>query len=235
MSLAITTYNRTLMTVESFEKVLNDDRISEIVIVDDCSNREILNDLSIIIARMDDKKDKVKLFVNYENIGMSRNKAKAISLCKEDFAIIFDSDNVLISEYLDAFEKVYNKFKYSKNTIFMPSGALPKFDYSEFKGCTIDKYNVNSFIDIGLFGCLINTCNYIVPVKSYAQVYCHNPEMKETDTAWFNYLWLKNGNLFYVVPDMVYNHLVHDGSGFMENLDYNMQKSKEITEMIKNI
>jgi hypothetical protein len=81
----------------------------------------------------------------------------------------------------------------------------------------------------------MNTCNYLVNREEYLKIYQHNPEMKGTDTIWFNYLWLKAGNSFYVVPGMEYYHRVWEGSGFLADCDYNMKRAKEVKELIKQL
>ena len=43
LSLCITNHNRDKMLIESFQQVLNDDRVSEIVIVDDYSEDRYYN------------------------------------------------------------------------------------------------------------------------------------------------------------------------------------------------
>lgn len=56
--------------------------------------------------------------------------------------------------------------------------------------------------------------------------------MKGSDTIWMGYLWLKAGNSLYVVPGMYYFHRIHSGSGFAENMEYNMSKSEEVKKKI---
>jgi len=62
ITLSITTYNRSELVTESFDKVITDDRISEIIIVDDFSSIEIFNDLKNRIDNL--KNSKIKLETN---------------------------------------------------------------------------------------------------------------------------------------------------------------------------
>jgi len=226
ISLCITNYNRYEMLLESFAQVLNDDRISEIVIVDDCSEYEAYFKIALAIKEM----SKVRLYRNDVNLGMSLNKKRAVELAKSDWCIILDSDNVIGPDYLDALPDYR-----LKNTIYCPSFARPQFDYSHFSRILIDKLSVGAFIDRKAGEPLFNTCNYAVNREEYLKVYRHNPEMKGTDTIWFNYLWLKAGNSFYVVPGMEYYHRVWEGSGFLADCSYNMTKAKEVKELIKQL
>lgn len=227
VSLCITSYNRTTETIKSFEKVLNDERIGEVIISDDCSdtpNYKVLFDLVAALPQ----RNKITLTHNHENLGMSRNKAKAIELASNDYCIIFDSDNIIDKNYLDALYKTHWK----RDVILMPDFARPHFDYRRFKGQSFHRSNIKGLSRKPMFDCLMNTCNYFVHRETYLKVFEQNESIKGTDTIWFNYLWLKDSKSFYVVPNMDYQHAVHDGSGFMKDADYNFAKAEEIKKMI---
>ena len=224
-SLAITNYNRDDMLFQSFTNMLQDERISEVVIVDDDSKEEIYNK----VAKFCEGIPKVVLYRNHINLGMSRNKRKAISLCKNMMAAIWDSDNEMNGGYFDAICNIPMMDK----MIYMPSFAKPSFDYRQFSDMIIDSHNVKEVLKVDMGRCLMNTANYVVPRDRYLEVYEHNPEMKGTDTIWFNYLWLKAGFKFYVVPGMEYFHRQHAGSGFLEDIEYNMKQASIIENKIK--
>ncbi len=224
ISLCITTYNRFEMLMESFAQVLDDDRISEIVIMDDCSDIAIYD--KILAATFD--MPKVRLIRNSENLGMSLNKRKAIEAAKNEWVCIFDSDNVIGPDYLDALDKIG---VLDSTTIYCPSFAKPQFDFRKYEGWHI--LHAGNMMQESMGECFFNCCNYLVNRDEYLKVYQHNPAMKGTDTIWFNYLWLKAGNSFYVVPGMEYMHRVWDGSGFLQDVHYNMKQAKEIKELIK--
>lgn len=78
----------------------------------------------------------------------------------------------------------------------------------------------------------MNTANYVVNKSEYVRVWEENDTVRSADTIWMNYLWLKSGNAFYVVPEMQYTHRVHAGSGFLQELDANMIKAEEIKKLI---
>lgn len=229
ISLCITTYNRVDLLLQSFPQVINDDRISEIIIVDDHSDLGIFNKIDFQVREM----PKVRLCRNDENIGMSRNKAKAIGLAENEWCIILDSDNVIDSSYLDAIDKIHPDL--NETTIYCPQFAKPQFDYRKYAGMTITSDNVGRVMAKPMGECLFNTCNYLVNRDQYLNVYDHNPEMKGTDTIWFNYLWLRAGNSFFVVPEMEYAHKVHEGSGFMADVEYNMQMAKKVKQLITTL
>lgn len=236
ISLCLTNYNRTDLLLKSFAKVLNDDRISEIVISDDCSlagNREMA--IKMISDYCGDC-PKINFHINPENLGMSRNKAKAIELASSEYVIILDSDNALGTNYLDALYKM----RWNPDMILMPSFAKPQFNYRVYNEVLIRRGNIKRLIKNqhmygNVFDCLMNTCNYFVHRKAYLEVYEYNQAIKGTDTLYFNYLWLKAGKSFYVVPGMEYDHLVHDESGWLKDAEYNSRKGKEIKKLIMDL
>lgn len=226
LSLAITTHNRPELTIKAFEKVLDDKRINEIVIVDDCSNSANVEKLQNSITHK-----KVRTFFNEENLGMSRNKAKAISLCSNEWVIILDSDNVIDSSYIDSIEKLDLR----KNVIYCPEFARPQFDYREYAGLTFTKDNAKDYVGKRTFDLIANTCNYLVYKKAYGNVYEYSDAIKESDTIYFNYLWLASGGSLHIVPGMQYDHLVHNGSGWILNRKYNIRMADHLKELIRQL
>lgn len=226
ISLCITTYNRFELLIQSFVNLLNDTRIDDIVIVDDYSDDDTYDRVSRSVKDM----GKVRLFRNKENIGMSRNKARAIELATNPWCIIFDSDNVIDGRYLDALPEYL-----APSVIYCPDFAKPQFDYRKYAGQTINADNAGKIMSKPMGECIFNTCNCLVNREEYLRVYEYNPDMKGTDTIWFNYLWLKAGNSLHVVKGMEYMHRVHAGSGFMADVDYNLMQSKEVKKLITSL
>jgi len=226
LSLCITSYNRVDFTLESFSKVYDHPIIDEIIIVDDASDLYLFTQLFNAVAGM----KKVKLFRNQENLNMSRNKSEAISKAKNEWCIIFDSDNILYPEYLDNIPA-----KLNPEVIYMPTFAEPKFDYREYGNIVIDRKNFKENVGKKMFRCAMNTCNYVVNREKYLEVYRYDETVKESDTIWFNYLWFKAGYSFYFVPGMHYYHRMHEGSGWLKNKHENRQKAVEIQRKIKQL
>jgi glycosyltransferase involved in cell wall biosynthesis len=227
LSLCLTNYNRYEMLIESFEHVLHDDRISEVIISDDHSDLTIYNKL---LDRFKNE-PKVKISRNPFNLGMSRNKKRAIELASNEWCILFDSDNVIKPDYLDAI-LIMVLFDHA---IYCPEAALPEFDYRFFAGQTINRKNIHSYLQRPMFDCLLNTCNYVVNREKYLEVYQHDPKIKASDTIHFNYLWLKSGGSFYVVPEMKYFHRVHKGSGFLADTQYNLRQAEQTKNLIMQL
>jgi glycosyltransferase involved in cell wall biosynthesis len=251
LSLCITTYNRYEMTIESFAKVINDPRIDDIVILDDCSadgSGERLRKHFI-------NNDKVNVLFQVINKGMSINKRDAIKHAKNEWCIIFDSDNVIDTDYLDAFYnfcvadggamELFKRISDIEKFIFCPDFAKPTFDYRAYKcgnnstsgwrSGIYRKIECAHEIKNDVFNCLMNTCNYIVNRDFYLATYQYNPEHIASDTIWHNYNHLKAGGHFVVVPDMQYFHRVHDGSGFMQDAAGNMARADKVRKLIQQL
>lgn len=249
LSLCITTYNRYELLKESYAQVSDDPRISEIIIVDDCSTEPGIKEKVNSLAG-----GKVKVFHQAQNRGMSRNKADVISYAANEWCIIFDSDNVIGPSYLDAFFKLFGDGEFISKEwgniapiekfIFCPDFAKPEFDYRDFKignngiGIRSGIYGRRECaheIRNDVFNCLMNTCNYIVNRNHYLATYQHNPKHVASDTIWHNYNHLQAGGMFCVVPGMQYYHRVHKGSGFLQGIDHNMRMQGEVRKMIMQL
>jgi len=231
LTLAITNYNRYDLLLESFSQVIDDPRIDEIIIMDDHSKDEYWNKIKELPALS----PKIKVVRQLENRNMSVNKRDAIFHSKNDWVLIGDSDNIFGKDYLDALEKIWSKPHQPIDTwIYSPSFARPTFDYRKFEDYIFDLTDLPKLNDPSC-NCLFNTCNYVVNREKYLEVWKENKEMRGSDTIWMNYLWLKNEYCFYVVPGMYYFHRIHSGSGFAQEMDYNMKKAEEIKKKILSL
>jgi len=226
------------MVIEAFEKVYDHPLIDEIIIVDDASTEEnwIGLNKAILYADMSVREgSRIKLFRNPVNLGMSRNKAEAVSKAKNEWVILFDSDNILYPEYLDGVQSLLALGLMNKKWIYHPAYAEPDYDFSELP-TLIDKFNAKNLLHLKEFRIFANTCNYIVNRDEYLKVYKYDETIKESDTIHFNYLWLKQGNAFFIIRGMKYFHRRHDGSGWLNgDHKYNMNKAAELQEKIKNL
>lgn len=221
ITLALTNYNRFELLKESFAHIKDDPRISEVLILDDHSEpdvRELVQELS---------SDRVRVIFQAANRGMSLNKRDAIAYSTTDWVLIGDSDNVFKPDYLDALP-----IGMDKQTIYQPSFAWPQFDFRKFEGRTFDQSNIAELVNDSMGNVSMNACNYVVHRDTYLSVFQENPNMKGTDTLWFNYLWLRAGGKFHITKDMHYYHRVHSGSGYMADVSYNMDQSVKLKKMI---
>lgn len=241
ISLCLTSWNRDSMTFDSFRNVLNDDRISEIVIVDDCSDERIYNNLVFMCNAI----DKVKIFRNDVNLGCYHNKRRAVELAQNEWVILFDSDNVLSKEYLDAIFHCHQftitspvgdvKYFWEPTHILQPEWARPHFDFRKFAGSVISKDNVKGYMRQQHFTTMLNAMNFFVNRDEFLKIPHRDSETWTADSIYFNYLWLKAGNKIYVTPGMVYEHLVHNGSHYKANVHKTGNFYKEVENLIMQL
>lgn len=210
ISIAIPTWERTDLLFKSFEKIYDDDRVDEIVIVDDCSSQKTID---LLIEKLQ-YLDKVKLYLNLKNSGCYQNKQNAICFCSNEYLILLDSDNIIDTTYIDA---IY-KEKWLTDTILTPDFAKPHFDFRAFSGLTISKENVSEYIDLPMFETMLNAANYFVNKDNYLKVYDAEVEPMTSDSIFMCYNWLKNGFKIKVVKNMQYFHRVHEGSHYKNNV-----------------
>lgn len=126
LSLAITTYLRYEMTVESFAQVIDDPRIDDIVILDDCSTDGSYEKLRDHFAG----NKKVRVIRQAQNRGMLVNKFHAVGYCKNEWVALIDSDNVIGKSYLDAIFSITvypDLLQLYKDTIYVPEFSKPTF------------------------------------------------------------------------------------------------------------
>lgn len=223
-SLAITTYKRFELTIASFAEVINDERIGEIIVLDDDSQDGSYERLR------DYFKDnpRVKVIRQARNRGMSISKRDAIALCNLPNVIIFDSDNKLRKDYLDALEAT----AIFEDTMYLPVAANPNFDYRKYSGLTITAQNIGHYMRNDMFRCALNTCNCLVNRDFYINAFIQDDTIGCADTINHIYNHLKRNGKLYFVPGMEYFHLVGPQSGFLENADYNIKKAKEVENKI---
>ncbi len=213
ISLCLTTFNRTELLFESFADVIDDERISEIVIVDDFSDP----DCYIKIENKFQDNKKVKIFRNSQNIDCYRNKKEAISAATNEWVIILDSDNILKKQYIDRVEQLWISGLNPK-TIYQPSFAEPHFDFRKYESFLIDKSNIGKYMVDATFSTMLNAMNYFVNREKYIEVWDGSIDPVTSDSIYQNLNWFKAGFNMYVVPGLSYTHRVHDGSHYQHNV-----------------
>ena len=199
ITVAITNFNREQLLYESIEQILDDERISEIVISDDCS------EYGLYCRVVDHYKNypKVKIYRNEKNLDCYLNKHKAVSLATNEWVILFDSDNILTKEFIDTICIYHNP-----NMIYQPSFAKPHFDFTAFEGLLIDRTNVASHMMEHQFQTMLNAANGFFDRESWLKVFDSTVDPVTSDSIYQNYQWLKAGGFIYVVPGLHYEHRV---------------------------
>jgi Glycosyl transferase family 2 len=231
-SLAIPNYNRDNMVIYSFINVLNNEFIDEIVINDDFSNEDIFSNLKILISNLNNSK--IKLFRNEQNLKPYLNKYENVKKCKNEWVIIIDSDNSIDNDYINKL----NNCELKDNIIYCPETPINEhnWSYKNYSNITIDKYYAKNNINDSNFSMFLNTGNYCLNKNKYINIIDSNDKnstLSIIDTLYFSYLWLKD-NQYFIIPELKYNHKVHEGSWFKNNVDVSVDATKIIVEKIKN-
>lgn len=195
--------------LRSFEQVLYDPRIKEVIISDDFSDIDTFARLLDCIEGM----DKVHLYRNEKNLGCYFNKRRAIELATSEYCIILDSDNFVSTKYIDKlFVQEWNPKK-----ILAPVMGFPSLNYTLFAGVTLTKENVNSYLPVGNLLMCLNTFNFFINRSEYLRLFDDSIEPWTSDSIWFNYCWLAGGNSFHIVDGLSYHHEIHSGSHYQEH------------------
>ena len=221
ISLVIPTFNRTDFVIDSFIRVLNNEVIDEIIIVDDSSNYEVYAKLFILVNDLQNKK--VKVFRNKKNLGPLLNKYEAVKRSSNDWCILLDSDNIIGSDYV----KIIEGLKKEDDVLYCPEVLWREvdkkkiaFNYDKFRKLIISKNNAKNYIGTELFETWLNTGNYFFNKNAYLKVIEENKledQLMINDAIYFSYLWLLSGNRMKIVPELMYIHRVHKGSWYKRN------------------
>ena len=210
ISLCLTNFQRTDLLYESYRQLVNDDRITEIVISDDCSSDEVYS----TITWQSKAFSKVKIYRNETNIDCYRNKKRAVELATNDWVIIGDSDNVFTPEYVN---RLFS-FGWNPNILIQPSFAKPHFDFRKYELQIIGSRNIAEFMGDDTFKTMLNAMNYFVNREEFLRVWDGSVDPVTSDSIFQNYNWLKAGNSIYVCPGLEYEHKVHEQSHYRNNV-----------------
>lgn len=225
ISLCLTTWKRSDMIIKAFEKVYNDPRIGEIVISSDADIWHEYHKLEELAV----SHPKIRLQRNETRLKVYGNKHASVKAATHNYCIIFDSDNVIDTHYLD---QIYS-YNWDAKTIFAPDFAKPTFDYRAYNKEKITRKNVSKFIGKRGFDCLLNTMNYFVNRAEYLRVWKPKPNIDGADSIFFNKLWLEAGNNIFVVPGLSYFHSVHNGSFYQSVAKHSEPVAKKIEMELK--
>lgn len=228
ISICIPTYERVGFTIDSIAKVIDDPRISEIIIVDDHSSEDVYHEL------LDHYKNqkKVKLSRNYLNIDCYRNKKNAIQYATNEWCILLDSDNVMGTDYID---RVFAIENWELDCVYMPDFAQPHFDYRKFSGSVITRENIGGYIEDVTFQTALNTANYFVNKSTYLSAFNPDVDPHTSDSIYMTYRFLEQGNKLCIVDGLSYFHRVHQGSHYQNNVHKTGNFHTETLQKLRNL
>lgn len=215
ISICLTNFNRFDLLFDSFKAVVNDERVSEVIISDDCSDYDLYKKIVDRAAKMSEK---IKVSRTDTNIDCFLNKRRAVSLASSEYVILLDSDNRIGVDYLDA---IYSR-GWSSRELFQPEFARPHFDFKKFANHSYNRLNLFSCIKDTTFTTMLNAMNYFVNRDEFLRVLDGSVNPVTSDSIWQNYCWLKAGNSIFVMPGMQYDHKTEkykeEGSHYQKNV-----------------
>lgn len=200
LSVCVTNFNREQLIYECLEQILDDPRVSEVVISDDCS------EYGLYTRVVDHYKvyPKVKIYRNEKNLDCYLNKHKAVSLATNEWVLLIDSDNVFSKEFIDKLFEI----ELHKTIIYQPDFAKPHFDFTEFSGILAHKSCISNLMPQHQFQTLLNANNNFFNREEWLKVFDSTVDPVTSDSIYQNYRWLEAGNSIYVVPGLSYEHRV---------------------------
>lgn len=215
VSVAIPTFNRAGRVLSLVPRLLRDARIGEIVVRDDASAPA---DAARLQAGLAPFAPRVRLARGARNLGAFGNKLAAVADCRNEWAVLLDSDNRIGPDYLDAF---FALPAWSARAVYSPPRARPRFDFRFLAGAVLDLDAAGGLVAgarADALSVFLNTGNYVVPVRAYVERLTPYADRRPAgaDVFFANLAWLRGGGLLVVVPGMDYDHDVHEGSWFLE-------------------
>lgn len=227
ISFCCPTFNRFEFTCECVDSVIDHHKISEVVISDDASTDGSYEKLVNYYGGI----DKVRIFRNERNRDCYVNKKISVELATNKYCLLGDSDNKFSLSFID---KLFEHY-WDRDTLLAPDFSKPMFDYRAYSGLTISKENINEYLDFQYCTTMLNTMNYFFNRNSFLEVWDGSIDPIGSDSIFQNYNWLKSGKKIFVVPGLEYEHRVHDGSHFQNNIQASMPLINDVIQKIKQL
>lgn len=212
VSISIPTWNRVDVLIESFSKVLSDERVENIHIQDDASDIEIYKQVKSMVDVLNTThNNKITISRNLTNQDCFRNKQHAVLGAKSEWVVLLDSDNIIDTDYLDRLYEIEN---WDAGTIYTPDNAYPNFDFTAYSGLLLSKENISENIDKPLLETMLNASNYFIHKDTWLSVWDGSENPVTSDSIYVCMKWLQSGKKIKVVQGLKYFHRVWEQSHY---------------------
>jgi glycosyltransferase involved in cell wall biosynthesis len=240
ISLCIPTYKRfDTFLCTNLTRYLENPYIDEIVVCDE--NGEDSQKISVHFPN----EPKIKVYTNETILGAFSNKNRVVTLASNDWVCLMDSDNYAPPSYFEAWISYIESNGISSKKVYLPMYTIPQpnhggFNYTEFQHLQLDSTTIGQY-NIDPLSCMLNTGNYIFHKQNYTESNQHLIEYHRTgvkcvqDVIFKALLLFLNHSVFVLVPNMAYDHIVHDGSIFLNNVHDYQQTYDHIKRLFSNI
>lgn len=209
IALAIPTFGRARQTVDAYSLVQADDRIGEIVLMDDGSTAASRADLARFVS---ENPRKVREIYAERNVGCYLNKRNAVEACCHDWVYLLDSDNRAWPQGIDALYKQ----RWDPDVLYIPTFAYPHFDYRDYSDSLITRENVQPRLYAPRLLTALNTGNFFVNRVSFLEVFDDEFQPWAADSLYFCYCWLRSGKTILPVTNFHYTHAVGGVSNYVQ-------------------
>lgn len=216
LSLCIATMNRWKFLSINLPKYLENPYIGEIIISDENGN-----DAKMIQENIQDSR--IKVYINETRLGAFRNKRKAVSYATLPWVCLMDSDNFAPIEYFHAWRRVFDPSNISM--IYSPSMTNPTENHPGFnwRHMVDDIFTPTTFKDLYVKhrnNHQLAIGNYIFSKEQFMKAEHTGDSNLDTrctalDVQYQNYLLFINGASMRIIHGMIYYHIVHDGSYYI--------------------
>ena len=240
ISLCIPTYRRfdKFLSI-NLTRYLANPYIDEIVISDE--NGE---DSQKISAQFPNE-SKIKVYINESILGAFSNKNRVVSLASNDWVCLMDSDNYAPPSYFEAWITYIESNGLLSQNVYLPMFTIPQpnhngFNYTEFQNLQLDGVSILQY-NLDQLSCMFNTGNYMFHKQNYVDSNRYLVEYHESgvkggqDVIFKAILLFLNHSKFVLVPNMAYEHIVHDGSLFLNNVHEYPQTYELVKRLFSNI
>jgi len=234
ISVAIPHWNRGALIHRPLWNIVNDERIEEIVIVDDGSS-ELEFSLLVQNIALYDRRKVVTIHRREENRGVLFTKLECVEKTRGSWMVLLDSDNTLLPSFLDALTTLT---VLDPNIFYCSNWAIPYFSFFQVAGELIDFQKACRLIQKGTLKriSLLNDGNYFFHRMTYlAQLGALRDIGNDVaDVILANYYWLSKGGALQVMNHAHYFHRIDSSSFWIRTSKESRERVMTLFHRLKN-
>ena len=220
LTIAIATMRRWSFLKDSLPLYLARPEVGEVVVCDETGE-----DYEAIINSSFGTHPKLRLYKNPTRLGIYENKLKAASLATQDWIAVLDSDNLFNDEWFDQLSTVVFDSKTivasaDFKNLNVETGQV-SYPCKQFSGRVINRMNWNFTLRQPGWNFLLNDGNWIIPKAAVAALPTNEKSgnWEAADAIYMLRQFIVAGFNIYYAPDLVYTHIVHPGSSWIQSAE----------------